>query len=297
MPSNDQPSPAPPANRARLDWIEAAQDVVAVLGADYPGGHLVDTHRHSRSQLLYAMRGVVMVSTVRGRWLVPPSHAIWLPAELEHSVEMLGDVRMLSAYVRPTDLPGGGFADPRVLGITPLMHELMMQATSLAAGQETDSRADLVRALLLHEIPALPERPLGLSMPADRRLKALCRAFIDQPSARGAVIAEWADSSGMSRRSFTRNFLRETGVPLSLWRQQACLFAALPRLAGGESVTSVAIDLGYDHVASFITMFRRMLGMPPSAYFRATGRAAAAPRTAVQAEMASSGTARPAPPP
>lgn len=70
----------------------------------------------------------------------------------------------------------------------------------------------------------------------------------------------------MSRRSFTRHFQREIGVSLSVWRQQACLFAAVPRLSEGEPVTSVALDLGYDSVSAFTTMFRRMLGVPPKFY-------------------------------
>ena len=68
--------------------------------------------------------------------------------------------------------------------------------------------------------------------------------------------------------SFTRGFQRETGVSLATWRRQACLFAALPRLADGEPVTSVALDLGYDSVPAFTTMFKRMLGEAPRSYFR-----------------------------
>ena len=75
----------------------------------------------------------------------------------------------------------------------------------------------------------------------------------------------------MSRRAFTRAFREATGLSLSIWRQQACLFTAVPRLADGEPVTSVALDLGYDSVAAFTTMFTRMLGASPRAYF-ARGR-------------------------
>jgi AraC-like DNA-binding protein len=50
------------------------------------------------------------------------------------------------------------------------------------------------------------------------------------------------------------------------WRQQACLLIALPRLAAGEAVTSIAVDLGYDSPAAFATMFKRRLGIPPSHY-------------------------------
>jgi AraC-like DNA-binding protein len=92
-------------------------------------------------------------------------------------------------------------------------------------------------------------------------------AFLANPTAR-LVIDDWAEQLNMSRRAFTRAFRSETGISLSTWRQQAALFTALPRLAGGESVTTVAFDLGYESVAAFTTMFKRMLGAAPRAYFR-----------------------------
>ena len=50
------------------------------------------------------------------------------------------------------------------------------------------------------------------------------------------------------------------------WRQQACLLTALPRLAAGEPVTAIALDLGYDSPAAFSTMFKRLLGISPNHY-------------------------------
>jgi AraC-like DNA-binding protein len=70
----------------------------------------------------------------------------------------------------------------------------------------------------------------------------------------------------MSRRSFTRRFRRETGMSFADWRQQACVLIALPRLAAGDTVTSLALDLGYDSPAAFATMFKRRLGISPSHY-------------------------------
>ena len=56
------------------------------------------------------------------------------------------------------------------------------------------------------------------------------------------------------------------GVSFVTWRQQACLFACLPRLAAGEPVTRVALDAGYESVPAFTTMFKRMLGTSPRIY-------------------------------
>ena len=45
---------------------------------------------------------------------------------------------------------------------------------------------------------------------------------------------------------------------------------ALPRLASGETVTNVALDLGYDSPSAFTAMFRRILGASPRDYLRTT---------------------------
>lgn len=250
----------------RVAQLEEREGDVVALPQDYPDGYLVPLHRHSRSQLLYALTGVVMVSTDRGRWMVPPEHAIWLPAGTDHAVEMLGDVQMRSLYVWP-DAVEGLPQDLRVVGITDLVHSLIVEAVVLPEDSRNSRRAVLIFDLLLREISNLPERPLALPFPMDQRLVRLCRRFLAAPSAR-ATIDEWAKAAGMSRRTFTRAFQRETGLSLSTWRQQACLFAALPRLADGEAVTSVALELGYESVAAFTTMFKRMTGKPPRAWLR-----------------------------
>ena len=43
-----------------------------------------------------------------------------------------------------------------------------------------------------------------------------------------------------------RLFLRHTGMTFGRWRQRARLLAAMERLARGERVLDVALDLGYE---------------------------------------------------
>jgi AraC-like DNA-binding protein len=122
-----------------------------------------------------------------------------------------------------------------------------------------------VMALIQQEMRRLPVVPLSLPYPANKNLAARCRQFLHKPSVH-ETIEDWSEALGMSRRTFTRLFRRETGLTFVAWRQQACLIAALPRLAAGEAVTSVALDLGYDNPAAFTTMFKRVLGASPRAY-------------------------------
>lgn len=115
--------------------------------------------------------------------------------------------------------------------MTRLMRSLLEETVAIGA-EALDPRSNLIRSALLHEIPILPERPLGLPIPGDQRLADLCRQFIAQPSAQ-IEIDNWAYRIGMSRRSFTRLFRQQTGLSLWAWRQQACVMAALPRLTAG----------------------------------------------------------------
>ncbi|MBN9249928.1 MAG: AraC family transcriptional regulator [Mesorhizobium sp. 61-13] len=253
-------------HRSRLDWLERTSGPIIALPSEYPDGYRVPEHQHSRSQLLHALTGVVLVKTDYGRWMVPPDHAMWIPAGIEHAVEMLGDVSMRSVYVTP-DAIDGLPGSLRVVAVSDLMRSLIIEAVTLPPEPQLVGRSGLVLNLLLHEIPNLPEKPLGLPFPDDNRIAVLCRRFVAEPSPH-ATIDDWAALVGMSRRSFTRIFHKQTGLSLSTWRQQALLFAALPRLTDGEPVTRVALDLGYDSVPAFTTMFKRMLGISPRAYLR-----------------------------
>lgn len=262
-PSQDAPSRQ---HVWREPWLEKASGPLVALPREYADGHRVAEHRHSRCQLLHALRGVVLIVTRYGRWIVPPDHAMWIPAELDHAVESFGSVSMRSVYVEPDAIDG--LPDRlKVVAISDLMRSLIVEASKLPEGAEASPRTAHLLGLLLHEIPRLEERPLALPFPEEARMDALCRQFLTQPTPH-AGIDDWASRLGMSRRTFTRSFQRETGLSLSTWRQQALLFAALPRLAGGEAITSVAIDLGYDSVPAFTTMFKRMLGSPPRDYLR-----------------------------
>ncbi|TIT60014.1 MAG: AraC family transcriptional regulator, partial [Mesorhizobium sp.] len=47
----------------RWQWLEQAVGPAVVLPTEYPDGYHVPHHHHSRSQLLHALVGVVLVTT------------------------------------------------------------------------------------------------------------------------------------------------------------------------------------------------------------------------------------------
>ncbi|AZO81680.1 AraC family transcriptional regulator [Bosea sp. Tri-39] len=236
--------------------------------SDNPAGYRIPSHCHRHIQLLCAFSGVVLIETERGCWMIPPGHALLIPAQLQHSVEMLSDVSIKSVYLLTGD-DELALRMLQVLGVTNLAHALITEAIRLSDAPPGNRKLELVLGLLTAEIAALPIQPLGLPFPADRRLAALCRAYMAAPSV-SERLDDWAAKLAMSRRTFTRLFQRETGLSFVAWRQQASLFACLPRLAEGVSVTEVAMLAGYDNVAAFTTMFRRRLGTAPRNYMKAS---------------------------
>jgi AraC-like DNA-binding protein len=243
---------------------DAIDRPVLAIGNDYPPSFELETHQHRRGQLLYAASGVVAVSTPQGAWVAPPERAVWIPGGTPHAVRMVGAVSTRSVMIEPGVCSALGTAC-RVLEVSPLLRNLLVAATQLPMEYDLHGRDQLVIELLLSELERAPVISMAVSFPTTSELARKCHTFLEHPTPHD-TIANWSDELQMSRRSFTRRFRRETGMSFAEWRQQACLLIALPRLAAGEAVTSIALDLGYDSPAAFATMFKRRLGLPPSHY-------------------------------
>lgn len=246
------------------DAIEETPRAVLGVGNDYPPHFELKQHRHQRAQLLYAAEGVATVDTPQGAWVAPPERAVWIPAGLPHAVKMVGAVSTRSVLI------GDGLCPNRsnrceVLAVSPLLRSLLIAAADIPGLYDLESRDGLVMDLLVAEVDLAPVVPLAAPFPHHPALAAKCHAFLLQPDA-GETIDAWSAELRLNRRAFTRLFRRETGMSFVSWRQQACLLAALPRLAAGEAVTTIALDLGYDSPAAFSTMFKRLVGAPPSRY-------------------------------
>jgi AraC-like DNA-binding protein len=255
------------ARSVRAEKIEGIARPVVAVGNDYPAGHLHAAHSHRRSQLLFAETGTMLVETQYGSWMVPPHQAMWIPAAVRHSITMLSTVATRSVYL---DAPASrGMANHcQVVGVSPLLRQLLIEAVDLPSEYEPRGRAGHIMALLIDEIRLAPVLPLSLPFPADRRLAARCRRFVERPTAQDTIDL-WSDALGLSRRSFTRLFRQQTGLTFSAWQRRACLLSAVPRLLAGEAVTTIAFDLDYSSPAAFTTMFRQLVGTSPTAYRRA----------------------------
>jgi AraC-like DNA-binding protein/mannose-6-phosphate isomerase-like protein (cupin superfamily) len=244
-----------------IDSVDAIDRPVLAIGTDYPPGHLLPTHSHRRAQFLYGATGVMEVGCDDGAWVVPPQRGVWIPAGKPHRVRMLG-VSTRSLYIEPCAVPRQG-GQCEVLNVSPLLRQLLMEAVELPPAYDRQGRDGVLMRLMLHELARAEALPLHVPLPRDAALAGLCVEFLRQPDVHVAQAA-WAARLNVSERTFNRRFSLETGMPFGKWRQRACVLVALSRLAAGEPVTAVALDMGYDSPGAFSTMFRKTLGRPPS---------------------------------
>jgi AraC-like DNA-binding protein/mannose-6-phosphate isomerase-like protein (cupin superfamily) len=241
-----------------------ARPVSALTRSDKTGV-VIALHRHSRHQLIYAIRGVMTIEAKQSIWTVPPSHALWMPAEVEHSIRMDTSVEMRTLYFQPKSIHMSE-KDCSVLAVTPLLRELIVRAMVVAPHYKIGSRDERLMLLLTDEVSQLKGRQFSLRMPTDRRLQHLCEHLLRDLS-QTRTIAQLGQLVGLSERSVVRLFTVETGLTPSRWRQQARLMHAFVLTERGLSMTRISTELGYSTVSAFSKMFSKVFGETPRTKF------------------------------
>lgn len=221
-------------------------------------------HTHRKGQLMYTLRGVIHCEIEAGIWIVPPQCALWIPGGTPHSARGSGTAQVYCLLIEPD---AARALAPRccTLAVSGLLHQLLSKAVSFPQlYDETGPQGRLINTLL-DELAAAPVEALHLPIPQDARLRRLANSLLANPTDK-ATLRQWAVRIGMSERSMTRLLLKELGLSFGRWRRQLHVILSLQRLAKGESVQRVALDLGYENASGFITMFRKAVGQPPARY-------------------------------
>lgn len=214
---------------------------------------------------MYAGAGTVRVETAEGCWVVPPLRGVWIPPRTNHRVVMLGSVQMRTLYLRPDAAPNLP-STCCLVEVRPLLRELIFGLLDEPMDYDREGRGGLIAALILQELRFIRPSALHLPMPADARLQKLCQYLIAHPNSQD-TLETLADRCAVSARTLARQFLSETGMSFSQWRQQAKLIEALGLLSRKLPITLVADRLGYASPSAFTAMFKRALGVEPSRYF------------------------------
>lgn len=253
----------------RSDWLfhvdEIPRPLVAANAvASLEALELSPRHHHQRAQLLFTVRGVMNCEVQDAVWIVPPQCAVWIPGGLPHAVFGSGEVECISLFIEPPEAPSLP-NECCTITVSSFFRSLLMRANELPELYDVDGPDGRIVSVIFDELAAAPVEDLRLPIPSDPRLKKLTDLLIAAP-ADHATVAEWASRISVSERSLNRMLADQAGMSFGRWRRQLHVVLALRRLSAGQTVQTVAMDLGYESASSFVTMFRKMVGKPPSRY-------------------------------
>ncbi len=243
---------------------------ITSFAQDLQKGESFPFHEHQSAQLVYASHGLLKVTTHEAVYIVPPQRAVWMPNGIEHRIDVHEAVAMRSLYIEPSLIQNQAL-QPRVIMISPLLRELILTAIAIGNEYAENSPESRIMDVILDQITEQSGIALALPLPKDSRLLIITRTLIDNP-ADTYKLEDWVLKVGASKRTINRLFMQQTQMSFQSWRQQLRLHQGIELLTAGQSVTQVALSLGYRDTSSFIAMFRRCLGVTPTDYLRACDR-------------------------
>src|SRR6202166_3639978 len=243
-------------------------DGIHMIANTYQKGIRLDTHMHREAQLVYAARGTMQVTTPKGRWLVPPDRAVWVPARLGHSIDVLADIDMRTLYF---DVPwlaqeerSASLDAEFVVRVSRLLHETIL---ALFDGTDDPDRTELLVRLALLELHHAEDSATFIPLPHEPRCRRAANIVLGDPTGAHEIEA-LARKVGTSARTLSRLFASETQLSFKSWCQRARIAAAIERLSmeANLSVKQLASELGYASVSAFSHAFRQVTGKTPTEF-------------------------------
>lgn len=221
-------------------------------------------HSHDWGEFVYSFCGIMEVKLENNHYIAPPPYGVWLPPHTAHRGQNRDATWYCSVYISK-DYLGELPENPCVLAVSPMMRSILEHLRDQFQGlplQETDERLLLV----LRDQLAVAECA-GSYLPGskDAQLGKVLQLLQKNPGD-SRSLAELASLVNTTERTLIRRCKQDLGMTFTEWRQRLRTMAALSMLAQGQTVETIAFDLGYSSASAFIVMFRKLMGMTPDEF-------------------------------
>ena len=221
-------------------------------------------HFHDMHKLLYAFEGAIEVESTRGRNLIPPQLAAWIPAEVPHCTSIHG-VRWVSVFFTPSMVQDCE-RRVRTLIVSPLMREMLRESMRWPL----EAPVSPVRSSFFDAMGTLCEEWIGaearLFLPTSK--EARVKRALDYTSKRMDLsVTEISHHAGISVRSLRRRLKTETGMTWEVYRHRCRLLQAISLLTDtDEPMSEIAARCGFESPSGFAKAFRHAMGEAPRDY-------------------------------
>lgn len=237
-------------------------------------------HRHEQFFQILSLTGGRGSVTLDGAAcdLTPPAIVV-VPPLTVHGYVFSPDVEGVIVTLMARDMAGGIEGLPAgviTTGADPVRRAL---DGALAEADHPGDRHDLAMRSHITLLQVALHRARSLPGPAEagegraRLHVGAFRQLVDQKFRETRRIADYADALGISQTHLSRVCRQVLGASaLAVIERRIALEARRQLLFSTQSIKQIGAELGYDDPAYFTRMLKRVLGAPPLAFRRQSGR-------------------------
>jgi AraC-like DNA-binding protein len=228
-------------------------------------------HSHSKHQLTYIEGGVAYLKTKDNSYFLPARHYVWIPAGMEHFIEIKTSITMMrNIYIPDRILSTHDFYSK--MGIYPvsnLVLEMILFTEKWSENIFEKEKSKYQYIKTLGSVVAEVNRtPLGVVLPTttNLRLSPILRhihLYVEQP----LLLKEVAKLFGFSSRSLSRLFRANLDISFLQYVKLTRIILSMEKLLQTEmSISEIAYASGYNSLATFSNTFYKLAKVRPVAF-------------------------------
>lgn len=219
---------------------------------------------HPWGEFIYAIDGTVDILTESDNYVACFDYGIWIPPGIAHHSIAYGQTRYGSLLISATE----GMSLPMAvypLRLFPLgraLVECLLRNRPICPYTDTERK---ILRLLVDQIAYTAKAQHPLTYSDDPFLLPVLH-YIEANLGKTVTLIELAELVNTTPRTLIRRSQRHLGMSLTEWRQRLCIMKALVWLEEGESIETIAYELGYSSASAFIVMFRKVMDITPAEF-------------------------------
>lgn len=232
--------------------------------ASVPAEAVYPQHYHACGELVYSFTGVMEVKLADRHYLAPPQYGIWLPPLVEHIGLNRYETSFCSVYIA-ADLCSALPKTTCAVSVNPLVRAILEHLRDRPIEEQGTAEGQRLLQVLVDQLANAA--CIGTYLPtSDDSVLAPVLHILEENPGDTRTLAELAHSAHTTERTLMRRCQRDLGMSFAEWRQRLRVVKAMARLEAGQTVETIALDLGYGSASAFITMFRRVVGTTPDEF-------------------------------
>lgn len=225
-------------------------------------------HSHNKHQLTYVEGGAVYLKTKENSYFLPARHFVWIPAGMEHLIELKTAISMIRNIYIPTHIlnPNDFYSTMGIYPASNLILEMILFTENWSGNifEKEKSKYQYIKTLgnIIAEISKNP-LPVVLPTTTNERLSPILAHIhlnVDQP----LLLKDVANLFGFSSRSLSRLFRTTLDISFLQYVKLTRIIRSMEKLLQTEmTISEIAYASGYSSLATFSNTFYNLVKIRP----------------------------------